>query len=436
MFLVDHTIRLFDFDHIQHCSSIGKQAKPFKTIHARDIGWSVLDVDYSPDSKFIIYSSWSQFVHLAAVDTVSDYHEGLDLDPPEGRFCAFSVKFSPDSREIVAGANDCCLYLYDLETKRRTISVSAHDNDINTVCFGDESGNLIFSGSDDGYCKAWDRRLMSNGGHVDPVGVFVGHSAGITCVSPKGDGRYMISNSKDQSLKLWDMRMLRDYGGNVPHISNRSDSWDYRFDLMARVKHRASPHDTSLMTYTGHQVVQTLIRCYFSPRETTGQRYIYTGSYDQKVYIYDLLTGEIVQTLKGHRSIVRDVSWHPRSSDIISSSWDGLALHWNYSTSDLSQESDETRSEIHRIDDGSSDEDYEEDEDDNEDLDDGLNVMRFVGSNGESYTFQIGISDLEDAEYEEVEEDDDDDDDDDMDPRDVFIFDGNDNDDEDFDNED
>lgn len=35
--------------------------------------------------------------------------------------------------------------------------------------------------------------------------------------------------------------------------------------------------DTSVMTYRGHIVIKTLVRCRFSPTETTGQRYIYTG---------------------------------------------------------------------------------------------------------------------------------------------------------------
>lgn len=35
--------------------------------------------------------------------------------------------------------------------------------------------------------------------------------------------------------------------------------------------------DTSIMTYRGHVVIKTLVRCRFSPVETTGQRYIYTG---------------------------------------------------------------------------------------------------------------------------------------------------------------
>ena len=42
--------------------------------------------------------------------------------------------------------------------------------------------------------------------------------------------------------------------------------------------------DTSLQTFTGHQVLRTLIRAKFSPAATTGQQYIYSGSADGNVY--------------------------------------------------------------------------------------------------------------------------------------------------------
>ena len=42
--------------------------------------------------------------------------------------------------------------------------------------------------------------------------------------------------------------------------------------------------DTSLMTYRGHSILRTLIRCRFSPAFSTGQRYIYTGCAAGKVY--------------------------------------------------------------------------------------------------------------------------------------------------------
>lgn len=40
------------------------------------------------------------------------------------------------------------------------------------------------------------------------VGVFTGHAEGLTYVDSKGDGRYVLSNSKDQTMKLWDIRLV------------------------------------------------------------------------------------------------------------------------------------------------------------------------------------------------------------------------------------
>ena len=75
------------------------------------------------------------------------------------------------------------------------------------------------------------------------------------------------------------------------------------------------------MTYTGHRVQQTLIRCHFSPLATT-------GSADGRVVIYDLLSGEIVKELRAQKACVRDVSWHPRNLELVSSSWDGSVVRW------------------------------------------------------------------------------------------------------------
>ena len=39
------------------------------------------------------------------------------------------------------------------------------------------------------------------------------------------------------------------------------------------------------MTYRGHAVLRTLIRCHFSPEETTGAQYLYSGSADGKIHV-------------------------------------------------------------------------------------------------------------------------------------------------------
>ena len=129
---------------------------------ARDIGWSIIDVDYSPDGKFLAYSSWSNFIHMVRIDNLKvisiliiiisplitiilitlifyspssqvpdPFHVSHDMRPESRRFCLFSIKFSPNNSEILGGASDSCLYIYDLEAEQRTVQIPAHFDDIN-----------------------------------------------------------------------------------------------------------------------------------------------------------------------------------------------------------------------------------------------------------------------------------------------------------------
>jgi len=388
----DKRIRLFD--------SVSWRLE--KEIEARDVGWSIVDSDFSPDQRFLIYSSWSDSIHLCNLNNaLFDTHHALNLQPLSHRFCCFSIKFSPDSKEILAGCSDLSLYVYDLAANRRVIRVPAHDEDVNTVAWADSTSQLLLSGSDDALVKLWDRRLLGSasgaGSPNKPVGVFCGHLEGITHVSSKGDGRYVISNSKDQSIKLWDLRKpfsssasasssSTGFSGTLsfakakqeevdqipiesqapsvvapapssaqsqreqeqeqeqeqeeqPRRLRACERWDYRFgeaffsrrQRLVAAGRLVHPQDHSLMSYRGHRVFQTLIRAYFSPAHSTGQRYIYSGSYDGCIYVYDVLTGKVVRRFCGHHTVVRDCSWHPYLPEIVSSSWDGTLRRYSFS---------------------------------------------------------------------------------------------------------
>uniref|UniRef100_A0A672GJF4 Uncharacterized protein n=1 Tax=Salarias fasciatus TaxID=181472 RepID=A0A672GJF4_SALFA len=293
-----------------------------RTVKARDVGWSVLDVCFTPDTQHVLYSSWSDYIHLCSVDGDSENHTALDLNPDERRFSVFSLAASTDGKEILGGANDGCLYVFDLEQNKRTLKIDAHEDDVNAVAFADSSSQLLFSGSDDALCKVWDRRTLRED-RPQPVGQLAGHRDGITFIHSKGDARYLISNSKDQSIKLWDVRKFSPKEGlAASRLAVTQQNWDYRWQQVpqrALKKHKLTG-DTSVMTYRGHGVLHTLIRCRFSPEFSTGQRFIYSGCSTGKIIIYDVLTGRVVSRLTGHDACVRDVSWHPYEDNIISSS--------------------------------------------------------------------------------------------------------------------
>lgn len=243
-----------------------------------------------------------------------------------------------------------------------SFQINAHEYDVNSVVFADDSSDIIYSGGDDGLIKVWDRRTLSEY-TPKPVGILAGHMDGITFIDSRGDGRHLISNSKDQSIKLWDVRVFSSETAAEKSLKAVDDqNWDYRWqevpqkrktieiksrniseisiDFLVYAPRTKLEGDTSIMTYRGHVVIKTLVRCRFSPAETTGQRYIYTGCglgsvigglreystvfvciYGYNVLlVYDSLTGKVKQNVNGHVMCVRDVSWHPTRNEILSSS--------------------------------------------------------------------------------------------------------------------
>ncbi|KAL8530768.1 hypothetical protein ACS0TY_007708 [Phlomoides rotata] len=327
-------------------ASLGRQIKIYdvergwkvqKNILASCVRLTITDTTLSPDQRHLVYSCMSPVVNIVDVGSstkeslanVTEVHEGLDFSSPDegGHFFGVrSLKFSMDGQEFVAGSTEGNIYVYDLEAKKVSIRVSAHVSDVNTVCFAEESGHLIYSGSDDNLCKVWDRRCVrAEGG---PAGVLMGHIGVVTFIDSRGDGRYFISNSADHSIKLWDIRKMS--SNSTCYRGYTNYEWEYRWtDYPQQARDLKHQCDYSVATYKGHLVLRSLTRCYFSPEYSTGHKYIYTGSHDSFVYIYDLVSGAQVAKLKYHKSPVKDCNWHPYYPMLVTSSWDGELVKWD-----------------------------------------------------------------------------------------------------------
>jgi len=230
--------------------------------------------------------------------------------------------------------------VYDISRSQSILKIPGHHDDVNAVCFGDKSSpHILYSGSDDTLIKVWDRRSM---GDSREAGVFMGHTEGLTYVDSKGDGRYVLSNGKDQTMKLWDLRKMMDTSkAGAINPQNYMSGFDYRFMTFSDRDYTPHPHDCSLVTFRGHSVLKTLIRCHFSPPGATDNRYVYTGSEDGSVWVYNLdatVAGKInVHEATRHsrprdpslytaswemedrhgrgewKTCVRDASWHPNA---------------------------------------------------------------------------------------------------------------------------
>jgi WD repeat-containing protein 23 len=162
---------------------------------------------------------------------------------------------------------------------------------------------------------------------------------------------YILSNGKDQTMRLWDLRMVmnsRDFEAIKPtRRATNAQRFDYRWEEYDEDDWYPDPHDNSVVAFRGHKVLRTLIRCHFSPPGSTNSRYVYSGSEDGKVYVYNMdatLAGKIdvygatknSRPYQGYhgldwddgrgdrwRTCVRDASWHPSAPMIVASAFNG-----------------------------------------------------------------------------------------------------------------
>lgn len=149
--------------------------KYYKTVdYPAGAQWTLTDASLSPDNRYLAYTSICPEVCLAPTDPndLGDPYVLNFADRGRGnggflhrhqRFGIWSIRFSGDGRELVAGTGSESIYVYDIESRRTVSRIRGHEEDVNAVCFGDASSpHILYSGSDDTTLKVWDRRSMGD----------------------------------------------------------------------------------------------------------------------------------------------------------------------------------------------------------------------------------------------------------------------------------
>lgn len=125
------------------------------------------------------------------------------------------VAVSRDGATIVSGSGDKTVRIWDPKKMACRKVLRGHTDFVRSVCVTADSSKVV-SASDDCQLRVWD----INGG--DCTGVLSGHTKGIYSVAA-GAGNYVASASRDATVKLWDVtqsRHVMEYKGHRGDVNS------------------------------------------------------------------------------------------------------------------------------------------------------------------------------------------------------------------------
>lgn len=145
------------------------------------------------------------------------------------------------------------------------------------------SGDEIFIGGIDNQIK----KFVIKSNTIDINSSLIGHTDTVTGISISHGGNFLLSNSMDNSLCIWDIRPYVKGGNRLMKI------------LRGNV----------------HNFEKNLLRCAWS----NDDNFVSCGSADRCVHIWEVDSGNIVNNLYGHNGSVNEVDFNYGNNDIIAS---------------------------------------------------------------------------------------------------------------------
>ena len=208
-------------------------------------------------------------------------------------------------------------------------TLKGHKSYVDSVAIS-QDGKYIVSGSGDNTIKIWDR---SSGKLLKTL---KGHKSYVHSVAISQDGKYIVSGSGDNTIKIWDRssgKLLKTLKGHKDSVWSVAISQDGKYIVSGSEDKTIKIWDRSsgklLKTLKGHK------DSVWSVAISQDGKYIVSGSEDKTIKIWDRSSGKLLKTLKGHKDSVLSVAISQDGKYIVSGSWDGTIKIWDRSNGKL-----------------------------------------------------------------------------------------------------
>lgn len=210
----DYTVRMYDFQGMNARLQSFRQLEPSEGHQVRSLSWSP-----TADRFLCVTGSAQAKIYDRDGLTLGEFVRGdmyiRDLKNTKGHISGLTCgEWHPKTKEtILTSSEDGSLRLWDVndfKSQKQVIKPKlARPGRVPvTTCAWDREGKRIAGGVGDGSIQIWN--LKPGWGSRPDIYIANAHSDDITGVKFSSDGRILLSRSFDGSLKVWDLRQMKD----------------------------------------------------------------------------------------------------------------------------------------------------------------------------------------------------------------------------------
>jgi len=246
-------------------------------------------------------------VSSASIDIYDTFTTNIIIEYNLDTCWIYSIAFSADGRKIVAGEYDGDILLLDASEskiimkilgyhhlKRRHLDIDidvdpfSHVDGVRAVAFSPD-GTQIVSGGKDGTVRLWN----SETGEL--IQILYKHSNEVASVAFSSNGEMIASGGYDNAIHIYDISINQ-------------------------LRHKIIKDLVKVQYYRRNKYVKyNAVKCVvFSPDNKT----IMTGSYDNAIRQWNVITGELMHTMTDHTDVVSSIAYSKDGNILVSGSYD------------------------------------------------------------------------------------------------------------------